>query len=814
LSNYATITPLPRIPAVDALTYRVPSTLASEVRPGKRVLVPLGRRRVTGLVTALAACAPEGIECRDIDDVLDAEPLLTDELIELARWMSDYYDAPFADVVSLAIGRGLTASSARTIELLDAALAATAGERELVEALAAAGGTLDVRRLRQNLGGRSPESRLSALSRRGAVRIVQTLTEPTVRARSRTWVELTPGADADVAEALFERAAKRRAIYDYLAERPGRRASVAELGEVFRNPAPQITALETAGLARRVEREFYREIPVDPEHTEAPELSEDQAHAVEHVEAAFGRFAPVLLQGVTSSGKTEVYLQLIRRVLDAGRSALVLVPEISLTHQIVARLVGRFGPTVAVLHSELSAGERWDQWRRICRREARIAVGARSAVLAPLSDLGLIVVDEEHDSAFKQEDGVRYNGRDVAVMRARSASCPVVLGSATPSIETRKAADDGRYGHVVLPKRVTASPLPSVEVVDLRGHDIVATGGLSDHLADLILRNFEDRGQTLLFLNRRGFAACLQCWSCGSIVECADCSVGMTLHRNEGRLRCHHCDASRTLPPRCPSCETDALSGQGLGTQKLEAAVRTLLPEARVERLDRDAATRKGRTADILRRWRAGEADVLIGTQMIAKGHDAPGVTLVGVVQADLSLGVPDFRAAERTFQLLAQVAGRAGRGERRGRVVFQTYRPDHFAVAAAAHHDYESFAATEMVERCELGYPPYSRMALLRFEGENQSAVADVAARASDALVRLAGELRRGAEPVSLTVRGPAPATIERIKGRYRYQVQLRSESGNVVRYAASECRRLLIEGARRARVRLIVDIDPVDML
>jgi primosomal protein N' (replication factor Y) len=542
-------------------------------------------------------------------------------------------------------------------------------------------------------------------------------------------------------------------------------------------------------------------------------LSQPQREALESIAAALGRFEPLLLQGVTASGKTEVYLHAIERALGGGGSALVLVPEISLTHQLVEQLLGRFGATVAVLHSELNAGERWDQWRRICRREARIVVGARSAVLAPLHDLRLVVVDEEHDPAYKQDDGVRYHGRDVAIVRAQQAGCPVVLGSATPSIETRLRAREGRYQRLILAERVTASPLPSVEVVDIRGRDIIATGGLSRHLAELMRRNHAEGGQTLLFLNRRGYAANLQCYACGEIVRCTQCSVGMTLHGDRGRLRCHHCDAGRSLPQHCPACGGDALLRQGLGTQRLEATVTQLLPEARVARLDRDVAQRKGASRSVLEAWRAGSIDVLVGTQMIAKGHDAPGVTLVGVVQADLALGMPDFRAAERTFQLLAQVAGRAGRGTRRGRVILQTYQPEHFAVRTAAHHDYEAFAERELVERGELGYPPFTRMALLRVEGASRDAVVDLARAAGEALRGLAGKLD-GDGGRDIVVRGPAAAPIERIKGRFRYQVQVRSAQSSLVRHAAIECRRLFAAAARRRGVRLILDIDPVDML
>jgi primosomal protein N' (replication factor Y) len=681
-------------------------------------------------------------------------------------------------------------------------------ELRVVDAVRDAGGVLESSRLRRALGVKAIDTVLRSLASRGAVSLDDRLVEATVHELRETWLEVVSWPDEVLAEQLFGRAPKRREIFEHVARQPGRRIALRLLGETFSSPASQVAALVDAGVLRKSEQEIYRDIDVAPEATSHDKLSAHQESAVGAVTAALGTYTPFLLQGVTASGKTEVYLRVIAEALARDTDALVLVPEISLTHQVVARLVGRFGPTVAVLHSELSAGERWDQWRRIRRREVRIVVGARSAVLAPIDALGVVIVDEEHDTAFKQEDGLRYNGRDVAIVRASQAQCPIVLGSATPSIESWRNAREGRYPHLNLPERVTAAPLPSIEVVDLRGRDIEATGGLSEHLALLMQRNLEDHGQTLLFLNRRGYAASLQCYECGAIVECDQCSVGMTYHRAEQRLRCHHCDSARPMPAHCPDCRADALVAQGLGTQRLETSVRALVPSARIARLDRDTAARKGSTRDVLAAWRAHELDVLIGTQMIAKGHDAPGVTLVGVVQADLSLGVPDFRAAEHTFQLLSQVAGRAGRGARRGRVIVQTYRPDHSAIAAAVRHDYEAFAVRELAERSELGYPPHLRMALLRIEGTELAAVEKIAAAAARLLARLAE--RAG----DLLVRGPAPAPIERRKRFYRYQVQLRARDGRLVRHGAAECRRLLVDQARRDGVRLMLDIDPVNMM
>jgi len=808
MAAFAEVVPIPPIPDLEGLTYSIPESMRDAEIVGARVLVPLGRRRVTAIVTCVSDDAPAGVRCKDLLRILDDEPILTRGLLELSDWMSQYYAAPLGEVFTLAVPRGLTTESRTVVTLEAAAQAHGPLECEILALLSASGGALEVARLRRRLGGKGIDTALKRMASRGALRLAESLVEPLIRPHREKLVELAEIPDPDTAAHVFHRAHKRRQIFEYLLGCPGRRAALHELAELFPHPHPQILELEKLGVVRRAEVEVYRGVPVDIESAQPPELTPSQASVVARIHSALGRFEVALLHGVTSSGKTEIYLRAIEQVLEEGGSALVLVPEISLTHQTVARLVGRFGPTVAVLHSELSARERWAEWRRLRRGDARIAVGARSAVLAPLEQLRIVIVDEEHDAAYKQEDGVRYHGRDVAIMRARLSECPVLLGSATPSIESWHNARTGRYHLLALPDRVTASPLPLVEVVDLRGKDIFATGGLSHHLRELLVRNHAERGQALLFLNRRGYAGHLQCYECGEVEQCLHCSVGMTLHRDEGKLRCHHCDECRRVPERCSRCGRDALTSQGLGTQRLEHTLTELLPDARVERLDRDTVRKKGRTRGVLAEWRAGAIDVLIGTQMITKGHDVAGVTLVGVVHADLGLGVPDFRCAERTFQTLTQVAGRAGRGDRRGRVVLQTYRPDHFAVAAAARHDYDAFAREELAARRELDYPPYSRMVLLRIEGRQQGPAEALAAAVGRSLRELARKME------GLIIRGPAPSPIERIKGRHRYQIQLRAREGKLTRHAASQARAAFRERARSEDIRLLVDVDPIEML
>ncbi|MBU6283517.1 primosomal protein N', partial [bacterium] len=529
----------------------------------------------------------------------------------------------------------------------------------------------------------------------------------------------------------------------------------------------------------------------------------------------------------TGSGKTEVYLRAAESTLAAGRSVLLLVPEIGLTHQLVLQATRRFGRATAVLHSGLSDRERADAWRDLASGKRRVAIGARSAVFAPLRDLGLVVVDEEHDAAWKQEESPRYQGRDVAVMRAKLEGCPVVLASATPSLESWQAATDGRYRLVEIASRANRAAMPLVELVDLRVEPFVPdpsppAGGDRPRRATLVLSGALERAlvetyrageQSVLFLNRRGFDRFVQCEACGEVETCPDCSVSLTVHRSHRVAACHHCGHSRRPASTCPRCGTP-LAARSFGTEQVEAAARALLPAARIARLDRDTAIDAGFVRRTLDAWRDGALDVLVGTQMVAKGHDAPGVTLIGVVLADASLNFPDFRASERTFQLIAQVAGRAGRGTKPGRVLVQTRQPDHPSLVAARDHDFRAFAATELRARRELGYPPFGRLLRVVLEGE-ESAVERCAER-------LGGRLRRAALEVGpaaggIEVLGPAPAPIERLRGRHRHQLLAKARDSRGVARLLAAARPALEDASSRSRgaeVRVLVDVDPSSML
>ena len=534
--------------------------------------------------------------------------------------------------------------------------------------------------------------------------------------------------------------------------------------------------------------------------------------------------------GVTASGKTEVYLKLAAAALEAGRQVLLLVPEIALADQIVRSFRARFGPLVAVAHSAQNVAERWASWMAALGGQARIMIGPRSAIFAPLSGLGLIVVDEEHDPAYKQEEGIRYNARDLAVVLGRLAPCPVVLGSATPSSESFYNARRGRYRLLRMARRVMERPMAEVEIVDLRAEfkkdlarekDGAAAGAakksdqpqavpLSAPLLDALRANLAAGGQSVVFLNRRGFHNFLQCHLCGVVISCSNCSVSMTFHMRDRSLRCHWCGARAPAPEACPECNGFGLVGQGFGTERLTEALTAMLPQARIERMDSDTSGRRGMRLELVERLRRGEIDVMVGTQMITKGFDLPGVTLVGVVLADLGLNLPDFRAAERTFQLLTQVAGRAGRGERMGRVLIQTYAPHHYSIRAARDQDYDRFIRRELRLRQELGWPPYSRMALVRIEGAEAATVAAMAERAAKALRGQVKDVKGDA----MRVLGPAPAPIERLRGRYRWQVVVRSTEAAAMRAALASMQARL--GGRDARggVFVGIDLDPVNML
>jgi len=607
----------------------------------------------------------------------------------------------------------------------------------------------------------------------------------------------------DRAEEAVRRAPRQATLVARLLELGGR-CDVDELRPDFSDATTLLRTLEAKGVVR-----LSRETTPEAEAFgagPAPEPSEEQARALRASEEASGRYQTFLLQGITGSGKTEVYLQAIRSVRERGLGALVLVPEIALTPQLAARFRSRFGDEVAVLHSGLSDGERAREYRRLLQGDASIALGARSAVFAPVQKPGIVIVDEEHDGSYKQEERFRYHARDLAVVRARLSGIPCVLGSATPSMESMENARRGKYLRLVLGRRVDGRSLPEVEIVDLRRTPSEPQAEeaeiLSPRLLSELRETLERKEQALLFLNRRGHSPLVLCPTCGERASCPNCDVGLTYHRSTETLRCHYCDLRVRRWESCPSCATELLV-LGAGTERLEQTLSREFPEARIARLDRDTASSARRLHEILAAFGRREVDVLVGTQMIAKGHDFPGVTLVGVVLADVGLGLPDFRAGERTFQLLTQVAGRAGRGEAPGKVLVQTFRPEADAIAFASRHDPEGFARAEAGRRRELGYPPFRRMLAIRLEGKDAAQVQREARWIGDRARRLTGRLA--------PVLGPAPAPIARLRGRSRFQILVLADRASMLR-AIGE--RLLSAPPPPRGVRVALDMDPASTL
>jgi len=618
--------------------------------------------------------------------------------------------------------------------------------------------------------------------------------------RGVEWASPAEGA-AEALPALARRARAQHAVLEYLLARG--RIPLEELRAAFPQGRAALLGLTRRGLARLDAESRVAQGGLLEARGDAHPLTPDQAAALQAVTGAVG-FATFLLHGVTGSGKTEVYLQAIGRLRAAGKGALVLVPEIALTPQLAGRFRARFGDDVALLHSGLSDAERHAEWLRLRHGEARICVGVRSAVFAPVQELGIVVVDEEHDGSFKQDEGPPYQARDLAVVRAREAGAVCLLGSATPSLETLENARRGRYRLLTLPRRIDDRPLPPVELVDLAllRRTVPAFGLLSPPLADALAATVGEGRQAILFLNRRGFQTLVLCQACGQEARCPSCAVSLTFHQRRGLLLCHYCGHAERRSDECPSCGGPRL-GLGVGTEQVEAAAQKLLPEARVERLDRDAVGSAGDVAGVLARFARREIDVLVGTQMVTKGHDFPGVTLVGVVLADTGLALPDFRAAERTFQLLTQVAGRAGRGDDAGRVLVQTWNPASPAVACAARHDYARFAELELVVRRAHGWPPYQRLVAVRVEGSEAGARRTAEALAAAARPVLGGDVG---------MLGPAPAALERLRGRTRWQLLFRAAEPAALRRIHRALRPVAERPPGGAAVRF--DVDPNALL
>ncbi len=802
-----------------ALTYSVPEAL--EVRPGQRVQVPLGMRRAAGVVVEPVASLAPGIKVREILRALDPEPALTPELVTLGLWISEYYLAPVGEVFRAMLPLRAETRRAQIVRISEA------GKRRLADLdsslLDESRQSAEAKLLR--FVASEGEVALDHLRRQFAVTPQAVERALAARWLDATEVELARGerkvlsvrlASGPVPEPPHKLSPAARRILEALEEQGASRDHRALLKSA-RASLGELKKLGAAGLLELGEARGATVASPTGEITSAPRtpelhlLTPAQEAALADLSARLekGEFAAALLHGVTASGKTEIYLRLIARCLERGRAAMMLVPEIALTPSVEAQFLERFGGRVAVLHSGLSEAERHREWRRARRGEARVILGTRSAVFAPVTDLGLVIVDEEHDASYKQQETPRYHGRDVAVVRARLEKALIVLGSATPSLESSLNAREGKYHLLKLEERVAGRQLASVEIVDMREEfrETLSNVPISRRLQGEIQAQLDARAQTIILLNRRGYAWFILCRSCGQSPRCVNCSISLTYHRREHRQICHYCGYSAPVPTRCPSCGSEHLHFVGEGTEKMEDKFAELFPGARVARLDRDVARRPEQFAKILGEFRQGKIDILVGTQMIAKGHDFPGVTLVGVVSVDVGLSLPDFRSAERTFQLLTQAAGRSGRGDAPGRVLVQTFYPEHYAVRMAAEQNYDAFYSKEIRFRRVMHYPPVTALANVVAHDVTLERAARVAQAVGKFLESQDGDSR------ALKILGPSPAPLAKIKGRHRIQFLLKSAS----RARLNQVLRRLMDYCDQQGIpprSVMIDVDPVSIM
>ncbi|MBU4037224.1 MAG: primosomal protein N', partial [Proteobacteria bacterium] len=706
------------LPVYGTFTYIAPEGMSDGSLLGKRVAVPFGQRKTTGYVLCESEYSSEydNKEIKSILDVLDKTPLFPPSMVPFFKWISDYYIYPLGTVIKTALPGGLNFYEIAKYlitpagkETLDKNLISPL-ENSILSLLEKS--PMSIKELCIKLNKNVPGALLFSMEKKGWVIREKEIRSGKTKARLESYICLSECGLPDGKLSL-----SRKKVMDCL--ELYKELSLKRLKEYVPNAARAVKALENEGYLVSSKRPVYRDpFGEEIEPDSAPIPTHEQDNVISNVLNFLGKgFSPFLLNGVTGSGKTEIYMQLASAAMDKGYSVLVLVPEIALISQMEKRFRARFGECVAILHSGLSLGEKFDQWGRIADRKTSITIGARSAVFSPLSNIGLIVVDEEHDSSYKQEGGLRYNARDLAVVRAKLENCIVLLGSATPSVQSYQNVLSNKFSGLALTKRVENRTMPEVTVVDLK-HNRDSRGTrrfFSQQLIDGIKNTLTRKEQVLLFLNRRGFAGFPVCSACGEAVKCKNCDISLTLHKAANAYKCHYCGYTKSAGSGCSKCGSTSIKLLGLGTEKVEAAVKSLFPQARVARMDADTTIRKGSVLKILKDLSEHNIDILIGTQMIVKGHDYPNITLVGIICADLSLAFPDFRACERTFQLLAQVAGRAGRGDSKGKVILQTYNPDHFTISAAKKQDFKYFYEKEIIFRKELNYPPFSKMIMIR---------------------------------------------------------------------------------------------------
>ncbi len=795
------------LPVYRTFTYGVPGAFRG-LRIGMRALVPFGKRRLSGYAVGF----PEKAELKDVKDILDIideEPLFGETDLRFYLWAARYYCYPPGQAIKAALPQGLTVTYQQVFSITPAgrerSQLRSVSERERAVLQHLAERPCTVKTLERHIGVQGLQYTLSTLKKHGWVTVDLRRKAQSVTIKKEKWY-------VPASECSGPLRGKQKAVMEFISlNRP---SSGRQLRQHFGSCSTQINALIKKGFITQQEQELYRR-PAAQETTfiePLNRLSEDQQAVVAQLDAALARgsYYPVLLEGVTGSGKTEVYLQIIARVLGSGRQCLYMVPEIALTVQLLDRIRSRLNVPVAMLHSSLTPAERYDTWRLIRRGEVNVVLGARSSVFASFKDLGIIVVDEEHDHSYKQDDGFCYNARDLAMLKATYAGCMVILGSATPSLESYHNVLTGKYSAAALPRRVENRTLPRVAVIDMKAEPKKhrkKAGIISRYLLQALEQRLDSGHQSILFLNRRGFSTTFICQSCGYAYRCKNCDVPLIHHKQARLLCCHYCGQAMRMPDACPSCGSFFLASLGWGTERLESEVQHLLPKARIARMDRDTASKRSSIHRMLQQMYHREIDILIGTQMIIKGYHLPEVTLVGAVCADQSLNIPDYRAAERTFQILTQVAGRAGRGAFNGEVIIQSYNPEHYSIQCAKLHDFHQFYEKEIRYRDEVSYPPCGRLINIRLEGAFEQKVVSC----SEAIGRSARAMvKENRLQQTVSILGPAQAPWSRLKGKYRYHILLKGNHLDPLRRIVTNL--LLTHKQQKAPgVTVTIDVDPL---
>ena len=785
-------------------TYQIPEKFQDFLQIGMRVVVEFGNgnRKIQGFVTGLTDEYSGEHQLKSVIDVLDLNPVLSDEAMAMADWLTQRTFAFKIRCLQVMLPNAMRASYRKTLKLT--------GKNITPDLATLFDHQSEVEFNPQKLTS-SQLNQIEKLRKANQVEIVYHVDD---RAKSKlVWAfkaQMTVEELQTAKKTLRKNAAKQKRLLDFLITNHEQEFVQSDVTRENNFTASDLKTAAQKGWITRYQIEKYRNpYQIDKVQPSTPKkLTAEQAQATNAVDQAIDedQAATFLLEGVTGSGKTEVYLQIIQHALAQGKSALMLVPEISLTPQIVRQFKARFGDQVALLHSALSDGERYDEWRRIEKGDAQVVVGARSAIFAPIKNLGVIIMDEEHETSYKQEDMPRYHARDVAQWRGQYHHCPVVLGSATPSLESRARAQKGVYQWLRLTKRINGKDLPHVQLVDMRQAGRYApTTDISQELATEIQKKLALNEQVVLMLNRRGYSSFLMCRECGEVIKCPNCDISLTYHKDTNSLKCHYCGHEEPVPQVCPNCHSKAVRYFGTGTQRVEKELTELFPTARVLRMDVDTTRRKGAHERILDEFGKHHADILLGTQMIAKGLDFPNVTLVGVLNADTSLGLPDFRASERTFQLLTQVSGRAGRAEKEGNVLIQTYNPDHYAIQYAQRQDYEHFFGKEMQVRHQGGYPPYYYTIQI-------TASARTEADAAQKMFQIRGEIVNYLSQ-NAVILGPTPQSIMRINNRYYYQLVIKYKNEPQLE---NYLQNLLLTSQKEERngLQIVIDRDPMNFI